>query len=860
MSRVLPIDILPVSSTLAAQGRHREPVTLGVPLQRGEVMRIEALRLTGPDDEDHPLQARALDLWPDGSVRWALLDFQVSYAPAAEPVLFLKTDGPAHAEEPQHLSLETRHSGVRIRTGRLSIEVRRGEAFPFSSVSLDSRPILAADSPGFVLTTGASDETWTVSDVEVLESGPLRAELLVRASTHSREGGSPLEISARVEVFSSTPVVRVGLTLRNTRRATHPGGQWPLGDDGSLYLRSASVTLRLHTHAESIAYTVTPSEGLHTSTAPLELLQASSGGNQWQARTHVNRHGRVSLPFRGYRLRTGQTIATGERASPIVQVTTGGERLSAAIPRFWQEFPHAVSVDSGAITLGLLPAGIDDEHELQGGEQTTRVFSIAFGDDSVSATPLAWCFTPTRFYPSPGHVERTGAIPCWLPAAADPHPEYVALVDVALDPQVGFFAKREAADEYGWRHFGDLPADHESAFQPADRPFVSHYNNQYDAIAGFAVHFLRTGDGRWWTLMDDLARHVCDIDIYRTDQDKPAYNNGLFWHTNHYVDAGTSTHRTYPPGATGGGGPSAEHNYNYGLMLHYFLTGNRVSRDTAIALGQWVIDMDDGSRTPFRWLSRRDTGLASASGPSAYQGAGRGAGHSILACLAAHQLSGAPRFLNKAETLIRRCVHPRETVPMRYVEDIEGFWSYTAFLQAVGIYLHHKVTLNQLDDNFAYARESLLNHARWMLQNERPYMERRERLDYPTETWVAQDLRKADVFMWAAIHSSGDERASFTERAMWFFNYAVSELPKMTGHWFSRPLVLVLTQGYRLGWFAKHVAALAAPLDAPSLPALPPARLYQPQKATAIRRAAAIAIGALLGTLALAGLLILRSM
>ena len=40
--------------------------------------------------------------------------------------------------------------------------------------------------------------------------------------------------------------------------------------------------------------------------------------------------------------------------------------------------------------------------------------------------------------------------------------------------------------------------------------------------------------------MCQLARHVVDIDIYHTTNDKSAYNHGLFWHTEHYVDAGCS--------------------------------------------------------------------------------------------------------------------------------------------------------------------------------------------------------------------------------------------------------------------------------------------------------------------------------
>src|SRR5205807_1709646 len=127
---------------------------------------------------------------------------------------------------------------------------------------------------------------------------------------------------------------------------------------------------------------------------------------------------------------------------------------------------------------------------------------------------------------------------------------------------------------------GDLYADHEGAHYSGARPVISHYNNQYDAVAGCARQFMRSGDWRWWTQMSELTSHVVDVDLYHTDDDKAAYNHGLFWHTAHYVDAGRSTHRSYPraPGVHGGG-PSAEHNFATGLLLHYFLTGEPDSRE-----------------------------------------------------------------------------------------------------------------------------------------------------------------------------------------------------------------------------------------------------------------------------------------
>src|SRR5207253_2046564 len=124
----------------------------------------------------------------------------------------------------------------------------------------------------------------------------------------------------------------------------------------------------------------------------------------------------------------------------------------------------------------------------------------------------------------------------------------------------------------------------------------------YDPISGFALQYLRTGDVTWWRMMDDLAHHVIDIDIYHTLRDKWTYNHGLFWHTYHYGDADTGTHRTYPSAGRGhihGGGPSADHNYTTGLMLHYLLTGSEASRQTAIDLAEFVFNLDDGRKTIF---------------------------------------------------------------------------------------------------------------------------------------------------------------------------------------------------------------------------------------------------------------------
>jgi hypothetical protein len=410
---------------------------------------------------------------------------------------------------------------------------------------------------------------------------------------------------------------------------------------------------------------------------------------------------------------------------------------------------------------------------------------------------------------------------------------------------------------------------------------VSHYNNQYDCVAGFLYQFFRNPDQRWWDLAIPCADHTCDIDVYHTDGDKAAYNRGLFWHTYHYAPADTGTHRAYPKslrrgpqesltekmdrlGETAenlkkayqiGGGPSASHNYNHGLMLAWFLTGNPIYRETAVGLARFVLDMEDPSKTPFRFLSREFTGLATESG-AGYHGPGRASGNSVNALLVGHQLTGEQKFLDKAEQIIRRVSHPKQNLESLDLLNAELRWFYTMFLQALGKYLDYKIELGQLDDMYGYGRLTLLHYARWMAAHERPILDTPERLQYPTETWAAQEIRKVEVLQYAAKHADGGEKAKFLERAEWFFRYVEKKLHEFPTKSLCRPVVLMLNFGWSRAWWQRHPDASAPP---PAVTVIEDQfgewRMFVPQKVKAIRRAKVLlSAGAVGGLAGLAGL------
>jgi hypothetical protein len=852
----IPLTIV-LSRQVDEGRRFAEPVTFGVPFPKGILASGTTLRLVA-GRESVPLQTRVLDHWSDGSIRWILIDARLNVHGLDPASCELTVDGAPVIERDAHaLVIDESGGRVVVDTGRARF-VCGLSAFPFESVATSYGETLDAGRSGLqvVRSDGARGRV-RFTQVALDERGPLRSVVRWTGQVDGDDGQRWLDLKAEAHFFAQSPVVRLALTVRNPHRAVHPGNFWELGDGGSLLLQDVSLSLGLPAatgrEITDIGCSIDRGARLNWAPADVDVYQESSGGAQWRSRAHVNREGEVPLQRRGYVLRTGQTLHAGDRATPVVVLRRGPLTLAATAEYFWENFPRSASADTNGLRLGLFSPKYPDPIELQGGEQKTHEWAVAFGDDEVSDIPLGWCRSPVVVHARPDWYCESGALgridPC---SVSCPHETLIAQ---AVDGPDTFPAKRERIDEFGWRNFGDIYADHEAVFHEGPEPLVSHYNNQYDAIGGFAYQFFRTGDVRWWLQMRELAAHVVDIDLYHTTEDKAAYSQGLFWHTFHYVEAGRSTHRAYPqaPGVPGGGA-SNEHNYNAGLALHHFATGSAATRAAAVQLARWVVQADDGGQTVFRWLDRGPTGGASSTADVLYHGPGRGPGNSIVALLNGYRLTGDEALFSKAEELVCRCIHPDDDVAERDLLNAEKRWSYTVFLQALGCFLDECLERGRLGTSYAWARLALLRYARWMAAFEYPYLETPEKLEYPTETWAAQDIRKADVFTYAALHASDGERAVFRERADFFYRYATEYLASAPTRSLARPVVILLSNGLVV---ARYIRQPLETLPIPDAKAdgerSRKLRPFVPQRTRAIRRAAALAAA---GVIAMMGALV----
>lgn len=800
----------------AGRARQGEALNFSVPLNRGQLDNHQSLVLLDDHHRRLPCQAQPLAHWPDGSVKWCRVHTVLDVEAGGIRTLLLESSssvGP-HPGIQEPVRVVESSTGISLASGQFRFRLSPGRN-PLGFGSGDAGGI---ESSAFVRLTDADGSTRNASfDPPILVNhGSLSATAVMKGSFTDNRGRAQLQCELRATVLAGAGALDLELTLWNPAAALHAGGLWDLGDPGSVLFRDLSLEVESGHAAGRVAWQLEADGPLQTGSGGGEfcVYQDSSGGPHWNAPNHAGRDGKPTVRFPGYKAwrrepaeNERREIASGTRATPFVALATDQGQLAIEIDEFWQNFPKALRCSDGRLSAGLFPFESGQLYELQGGERKRHRLRLSLaGRDSLLEPPPP----PLEVKVDPLAIERSGAIPWFSAGGTATHQrDYLEYVANIIEGPESFFAKRERADEFGWRHFGELHADHEAIHHRGDQPFVSHYNNQYDFIQGAILHFQRTGDPRWRALMTDLARHVMDIDVYRTQEDKPAFNGGLFWHTDHYFDAGTCTHRTYSRrnGGKGyGGGPSSEHNYTTGLLYYYYLTGDPDAAATVRTLADWVRAMDDGTSSPLALFDEGPTGAATSGARGSIPN--RASGNSVNALLDAYQLTGARAYLDTAEAFIRRCIHPRDEVAAHGFDEPELTWSYLVFLQALGKYLELKVEFSEFDYMFRYARESLLRYADWMRDNERPYKDLLHKVEIPTETWPAHDIRKCHVFHLAARHSDGARREAYSERADFFYRRCIEDLQSFPTCHLTRPMVILAVYGGVHGYFLEQRAPL----------------------------------------------------
>lgn len=768
--------------------RTSEPTRVSIPFASGFLFNPDELHLVNCEDASLPFQSTILTRWPDKSVKWLQINFQTDMRKNQQETLWLKASAnikAKHTYAEYGVSCSEEKKEWVINTGNSEFTLNK---HIFNIQSSDSKDALTSS-----LVIGENKTlSPIITQISQSETSPHNLEALFTIKGHfaaakSNElSHSPTHFSAYVTFYAHKSYIKCQFTIHNTNKIQHDGGTWDLGNENSLYFKTLTLDIAQN-EINNLTYSIQKNDFPKTLTEKanidLSITQLSSGGDNWQSNNHMNHDGKVTLPFKGYTINTDQSLDVIDgRAQPWLYTN----KVAVYITNFWQNFPTSLSVKNNTTTLGLFPNLNSELHELQPGEKKSHICYIDFNAQESSANIIrTQAESPLDVSIDREYIASTQVLPLF--STQDNESALNRIIELGLTSENNFFQKREMIDEFGWRNFGDLFADHETLAYEGDSELISHYNNQYDPLYGFLRQYLLTKNTAWLTLANDLASHIKDIDIYHTEKDRDEYNGGLFWHTDHYLPAETASHRTYSKRQTanayqdhaGGGGPGGQHCYTTGLMLHYFITGDSTSKEAALTITQWITNVYEGSSSlgdlllAIKNKNRIDLkNIFTGKYPL-----DRGTANYIVALLDGFELSSQQSLLDNASLVIKNTVHPHDDITLRDLSNVEECWFYTVFLQAVGRFLQIKLSHEQLDESFHYARDVLIHYTNWMQHHEAPYLNKPDILEYPNHTWAAQDIRKANIFYVASVFATSEaQRQSFLIKGHSFYDYVTKTL------------------------------------------------------------------------------------
>jgi glycosyltransferase involved in cell wall biosynthesis len=202
----------PIPITVRAEddvARHRWPLTVSVPFARGLLQRGQAVKVVDEHGGAAPVQARPLVTWPDGSVRWLLLDTQVDVKPRHAHRLRVE---PGAAPAPAATVRATEgEDGVTIDTGAMHFLVPKKRFAIVDAVQLRGEAKPLTGPLGAVLVAGErTGQAQPPTRIVVSEKGPLRARVDLQGTYDNH-----FDYLVRIEAYAGHSVVRVWHTFIN---------------------------------------------------------------------------------------------------------------------------------------------------------------------------------------------------------------------------------------------------------------------------------------------------------------------------------------------------------------------------------------------------------------------------------------------------------------------------------------------------------------------------------------------------------------------------------------------------------------------------------------------------------------------
>jgi len=516
------------------------PITRGVPLARGILTDAARAALLDSDGRPVPLAARPVAFWPDKSIKWLLLDFQVRPKAPALLKYTLTIQNPPQQTGARPLAVES-PGQVAVDTGKLKMTLvnRDGALLMSAGLDINGDGTVADDETiireaGDILscvfshiqdTEQYASGTWLdpgqrdpgaarITELRIEEQSPLRAVVLVRADLRHKLLASTIEqkhrpttgtpVSLRLHFHTGSSMVRIQHTFMFA------------GDVRYDFLRQLGIRLPL-----PVAPGQQISAGLDGTTSVVPR-QEECGLLQEDPET--------ALLWNG-----AQIARQGRCADGWLDVSGQQWGVTVGLPRMRHMFPQEIHVDAGGIWTHFYPPHVPPmdvrRYALKygDGESTSVGWGTAFG--ALRTHEAFWYFHAGTQQQASGAAAVRAMLNPPLPRL---RPRYVAdtrvvgpvaehgapTSDAHMDAVLLHLPRMHRHNRDYWRWFGFWDYGDEIQVYNAYRQCWAKddgrygwYNNEPVRDYNYHLAFLMTGNRRMWESALAMSYHVFEVDV-----------------------------------------------------------------------------------------------------------------------------------------------------------------------------------------------------------------------------------------------------------------------------------------------------------------------------------------------------------
>jgi hypothetical protein len=534
-------------------------VTSGIPFPQGDVSDPNHIRLLCGGKEI-PLQVKVLSRYPDRSIRWVLLDFQLQ-GNEKEYTLEYGREVRRMVYEPENpVRIIEDEDKIRVDTGPLRMIIDKRHGTIFDEIWMNGKLVTSKDKPCGLMLIHSDGRAFGTSEppdeIRVLESGPLHSALLVRGRHRSDDGEALFTYEFELHFYAGWP----GIKLFHI---------WGNDNISGEFTSIRSLSLRIPVLADkSLTFGGDTGDSFEISDSTGRLSLEQYYDDEFQI------------------LKDEMPLFRGKRASGWVAL---GD-VAVLVRNFWQLYPKTLSVDRDGIEIGIMPPLNPDQY-LNREEPEYRLYyylkdglyrfrrgvtkrheiwilpSTLIGKLSqgkFEGQPLA--LAPPRWYAESGAMGR------FVPSAEHAKlPEesvsFVKTYDTAVERGFeGYLKNREKNREYGMLNFGDWWGERR----------INWGNIEYDTQHALFLQFLRSGDFRYFLVGEETERHNMDVDTVWYGPERGLVYAHCIGHTGGYYPKSPVEGQGSPRG-----GFSVSHTWVEGHLDYYLLTGDRRAWEAA---------------------------------------------------------------------------------------------------------------------------------------------------------------------------------------------------------------------------------------------------------------------------------------